>query len=480
MFRTLKIVIFILSTQFLFAQVTVKEAFPNLVFADIVDIQSAKDGSNRLFVVSQLGYIYSFDNNISVSSFNTFLDISSVTSYGGERGLLGLAFDPSFSTNGYFYVDYTRSSPLRTVISRFEINPGSSGAVELSTEKVLIEIEQPYGNHNGGQIAFGPDGYLYIALGDGGSANDPDGNGQNRATLLGTILRIDVNEYSESQPYKIPNDNPFVGNSNGYREEIYAYGLRNPWRFCFDPVTNELWAADVGQGKWEEIDIIQNGGNYGWNIMEGLECFNPSSGCDQTGLELPIWQYGHNSEGGYSITGGYVYRGNNVSELVGKYIYGDFVTGNIWSLYKEEQIIDNELIDATNYAVSTFGVDENNELYFADYNTGKIYTFEGTIVSISAPDPLMKFSLDQNYPNPFNPSTTITYEIPNQVENDFNFVRLKVYDVLGRIVSQLVNQEQKSGTYQVLFNAENLPSGIYFARLTVGTLSKTISMQLLK
>ena len=215
--------------------------------------------------------------------------------------------------------------------------------------------------------------------------------------------------------------------------------------------------------------------------MEGFDCYNPSSGCDQTGLELPIWNYGHSSDGGYSITGGFVYHGNNAGELQNKYIYGDFVTGNIWMFYKEERIVENELIDNTNYQISTFGVDEKNELYFADYSNGKIYTFEGTAVSVFNKNNNMNFSLQQNYPNPFNPSTAIKYSIPN-VASSFSssYVILKVYDLLGREVTTLVNEEQLPGNYEVKFNGRNLSSGIYFAKLTTGSFSKTISMQLIK
>ena len=475
------IILLIFVFNSIIAQVTIKEAFPNLNFSQIVDIQSVKDGTNRLFVVSQPGYIYSFENNSSTSNFDTFLDISANTLSGGEKGLLGLAFHPNFSENGYFYVDYTKSDPLRTVISRFYTDPQSLDEVDVTTEKILLEVEQPRGNHNGGQISFGPDGYLYISFGDGGSAGDPDNHGQDRTTLLASIIRIDVDSTAENQPYKIPVDNPFVGNNEGYKEEIFAYGLRNVWRFSFDSETGELWAADVGQGKLEEIDIIKNGGNYGWRIMEGFDCYNPSSDCDQAGLELPIWDYGHSSDGGYSITGGFVYHGNNAGELQNKYIYGDFVTGNIWMLYKEERIVENELIDNTNYQISTFGVDDENELYFADYSNGKIYTFEGTPVSVFKKNNNLNFSLQQNYPNPFNPSTTIKYSIPN-VASSFSssYVILEVYDLLGREVTTLVNEEQLPGNYEVRFNGRNLSSGIYFAKLTTGSFSKTISMQLLK
>ncbi len=460
------------------AQVKIKEAFPNLTFIKIVDIQSPKDETNRLFIVSQLGFIYWFENDSTVSNFITFLDISNQIISGGEKGLLGLAFHPNFKENGYFYVNYTKGNPLHTIISRFYADPQSLDKVDLSSEKILMEVEQPYSNHNGGQLSFGPDGYLYVSFGDGGSAGDPENRSQDRTNLLGSIIRIDVQSRMGSA-YEIPEDNPYSGNSFGYKEEIYAYGLRNTWRFSFDSKTGELWAADVGQGKWEEINIIEKGGNYGWNIMEGFNCYN-SSDCDQSGLELPIWEYGHNGDGGYSITGGFVYHGNNVVEMRNKYIYADFVSGNIWMLTKNNNDVNNELIEKTDFQIATFGVDNNNELYFADYSLGKIYTFKGTPVTSVKKNRGINFSLNQNYPNPFNPSTTIKYSISESMKSEISNVKIIVYDILGREVATLVNEQQKPGNYEVIFNAIKLPSGTYFYQLTASSFVQTKKMLLIK
>ncbi len=300
------------------AQLQIEKAFPNLSFTQPVDIQSPQDGSNRIFVLSQPGIIYSFNNDANVAEPNVFLDLTNQVLSGGEQGLLGLAFHPDYSNNGYFFVNYTRSNPRRTVVSRFKVSDTNVNEADPNSELVLMEVNQPFSNHNGGQIAFGEDGYLYISFGDGGSGGDPQGHGQNRQTLLGSIARIDIDNTSGNLNYSIPADNPYVDNSNGWQEEIYAFGLRNVWRFSFDPITNNLWAADVGQNSWEEIDLIKNGGNYGWKIMEGNHCYSPSSNCDQTGLELPVWEYGRSE--GVSITGGYVYRGNNAEEIKAKYI----------------------------------------------------------------------------------------------------------------------------------------------------------------
>lgn len=245
------------------SQYNVDVTFPNLSFSHPVGLYSAEDGTDRLFVVEQEGRIQVFGNNPNVSVTEVFLDIRDLVLFGGEQGLLGLAFHPNFAQNRYFYVDYVAPNPRRTVIARYSVSPTNPDMTDMNSELVLLEVAQPFENHNGGQIAFGPDGYLYIALGDGGSGGDPQGNGQNRATLLGKILRIDIDSPSSSLNYGIPPDNPFVGNTEGFREEIYAYGLRNPWRFSFDLTTGRLWVADVGQDRMEEIDIVEKGKNYG-------------------------------------------------------------------------------------------------------------------------------------------------------------------------------------------------------------------------
>lgn len=351
-----------------------EEAFPALTFEQPVDIQSPKDGTNRLFVLSQPGIIYVFDNDLGTKQKEIFLDIRGKVLFGGEQGLLGLAFHPNYNQNGYFYLDYTANNPRRTVISRFNVSQDDHNKADPESELILLEVEQPYSNHNGGQISFGPDGYLYISLGDGGSGGDPLNAGQDLTMLLGSLLRIDVDNTSNGRNYAIPDDNPFKRNTEGFKEEIYAYGLRNVWRFSFDNL-NRLWAADVGQNKWEEINIIEKGKNYGWRIMEGKHCFDPPVNCDTTGLVLPIWEYGHDDAGGYSITGGFVYNGRSAPGLKGKYIYADYVVGKIWILENINGTINNSLLAKTNYLISTFGVDENDELYFADHNSGRLYKF---------------------------------------------------------------------------------------------------------
>jgi len=478
MFNRLSLLItLLLFTSLTFAQLRYVEAFPNLEFAAPVDIQHAGDNSNRLFVLEQEGRIRVFQNDSLVNSTDIFLDIRDKVLYGGEQGLLGLAFHPNYSENGYFYLDYTRSNPRRTVISRFKVSANNPNQADQNSELVLLEVEQPYSNHNGGQIVFGPDGYLYISLGDGGSGGDPLNSGQDRKTLLGNILRIDVDNPDNGLNYGIPNDNPFVGNNEGWREEIYAYGLRNVWRFSFDPITNKLWAADVGQNAYEEINIIESGKNYGWRIMEGFHCYNPSTNCDQTGLELPVWEYAHNDpNGGQSITGGFVYRGSKANELFGGYVYGDFITGRIWVYFEGDNPTNMLIFNNTGLAISTFGVDQNDELYFASFTNGRIYKFLGEPTSVQEEGKLnIDYKLNQNYPNPFNPDTMISFYLSNPEK-----VKIEIFNNLGEKVEEVFNGTAVKGMNRINYTSKNLASGVYYFKLTSDNFSDSKKMVLMK
>ena len=344
--------------------IVLSNAFPNLTFSKPLDFQSPADGTDRVFVAEQGGLIKVFENTTSAEAYSDFLDISSKTVSTSELGLLGFAFHPDYKSNGFMYVTYTPSENL-SVISRFKVSDTDANRIDASSELVLLEISQPETNHNGGQLAFGPDGYLYIASGDGGGAGDPNGNAQNLGSLLGKILRIDVDNAENGLNYGIPSDNPFVDDTAA-RPEIFAYGLRNPWRFSFDFKTNTIWAGDVGQGELEEIDLIEKGGNYGWNILEGTSCYTASN-CDKEGTILPIFEYNHDAND-KSITGGYVYRGTALPALNGYYIYGDFVSGRIWALNPQGN---NQLLLETGLAISSFGTDADNELYVCSFD-GKV------------------------------------------------------------------------------------------------------------
>lgn len=355
--------------------VKIEPAFPKLKFERPIVLTHAGDGTNRVFVVGQLGTIHVFPNDPGTAKSKTFLDISKRVVYKdkeNEQGLLGLALHPKFKENGYFYCYYsTTDQQFTTVVSRFRVSSDDPDRADPTSEQELLRVPQPYWNHKGGTICFGPDGYLYIVLGDGGSGNDPHNNGQNLKTLLGSILRIDVDHHGDGKAYGIPKDNPFANAGDKAKPEIFAYGLRNVWRMSFDRQTGKLWAADVGQDTWEEIDLIVNGGNYGWNLREGLHVFVPKGGkakpeADKTpGLIDPIWEYHHDI--GKSITGGHVYRGSKVPELVGHYVYADYVTGKIWALkYDEAQkkVVANRPITGNIRPVFSFGEDEPGEVYF--------------------------------------------------------------------------------------------------------------------
>jgi glucose/arabinose dehydrogenase len=349
------------------------DAFPGVTFESPVDLQNAGDGTGRLFVVEQRGVIMAVtpiapsavenalpDNAPRQEDVDVFLDIQDLTFFEGESGLLGLAFHPDYESNGHFYVYYVAANPLRTVVSRFSARESDPVSADPDSELKLLEFNQPSANHKGGQLAFGPeDGFLYIAVGDGGAGGE---TAQDLTDLLGSILRIDVDNPEDGKNYGIPPGNPFAGNGSGFREEIFAYGFRNPWRFGFDDSNGRLFAGDVGQDSREEIDVVENGKNYGWDIMEGNLCFNPPSGCDTSGLEPPIHDYGRD-EGG-TIIGGPVYRGV-IPELFGKLIYGDFLSGTIWALvYNGSSVTENrEIANAGEFTLSAFGRDEEGEIY---------------------------------------------------------------------------------------------------------------------
>jgi glucose/arabinose dehydrogenase len=343
-------------------------------FASPTVITHAGDGSGRLFVVEQSGTVRIVSSGGALLP-TPFLDISGRLVSGGEQGLLGLAFPPGFSAKGYFYVNYTRAADGATVVSRFSVSTNPDLAVATSEEVILV-VAQPFANHNGGQLAFGSDGMLYVGLGDGGSGGDPLGNGQSKATLLGKLLRLDVE--AGVAPYRIPPDNPFVADATA-RDEIWALGLRNPWRFSFDRLTGDLYVADVGQSAWEEINFqaasAVGGANYGWNLFEGPACFAPAVGCvPPPAYSAPVAFYGHDL--GCSVTGGHVYRGPGNPGMQGIYFYGDFCSGRLWGLRKVGSVWQAELVGQTGLGISTFGEDEAGRLYLADYTTGIIYRID--------------------------------------------------------------------------------------------------------
>jgi len=369
-------------------------------FSRPVQVTHAGDGSGRLFVVEQVGRIKIIKNGSVLST--PFLNIESLVSCCSERGLLGLAFHPNYAGNGFFYLNYTDNNG-DTVIARYTVS-GNPDQADASSAVTILTIDQPYSNHNGGQLLFGPDGYLYIGLGDGGSGGDPLNHGQDITTLLGAMLRLDVDSGS---PYAIPPGNPYVGVAG--RDEIWAIGLRNPWRFSFDRATGDLFIGDVGQNQYEEISYQPAGAgglNFGWRLMEGNNCYNPSSNCNPGNLTLPIVEYPHSQ--GFSVTGGFVYRGTLYPALQGRYFYADYGVGKIWSIYKTgpDSWSTPELELDTPYNISAFGEDEQGELYVVDYG--------GTVrrlADINGVTPNLSTSQKIGSTPHANPGQVVTYTI---------------------------------------------------------------------
>jgi glucose/arabinose dehydrogenase len=339
-----------------------------------VDVTTAEDGSGRIFVVEQGGTIRTVTNGTLDAT--PFLDVSDRLTSGGEQGLLGLAFHPGYPTDPRFFVDYTNQAGA-TVIASFTVDPATPGRADPGSERILLTIAQPYPNHNGGALAFGPDGMLYIAMGDGGSGGDPHGNGQRLDTLLGKILRIDVGgrdatAVAATTPYAIPPDNPFVATA-GARPEIWLLGLRNPWRMRFDDATGDLWIGDVGQGDWEEIDAIRagtSGQDLGWNIMEGTHCFKALT-CDQAGLTPPVAEYGHGS--GCAVVGGVVARNDTVPGIRDRYVFADYCSGNVWTLDPTgDRLREPDLVLSSGRNISAIGSAEDGTVLMTDFGAGQL------------------------------------------------------------------------------------------------------------
>lgn len=480
------------SNSYLYSQYAIREAFPNLTFAYPTEMVIPPDTTDRIFVLEKRGKIILFNNSQSVSATKTFLDITDRVTADFYAGLFGIAFHPAYSSNGYFYVYYMSGSGagLTLKLSRFTRSGSNPDSALSNSELNLISLPAPSSNHNGSVIRFGADGYLYFAFGDSspGSGGDPNNKAQNLSEMFGKMHRINVDSASGGRNYSIPPANPFYQNSSGYKEEIYSYGFRNIWKFSFDNTTGKLWLADVGQTRWEEINIVESGKNYGWRRKEGLVCYNPSSNCDTAGFTPtdPLFVYGHTS-GNASICGGYVYRGSQMPGLFGKYIYGDYTSGRIWALtWDGINPPSNQQLFDTPYGVVSFGEDKLKNIYFIHFNAtaGKIYKIIDSTISSSAQINNIfpsKFYLYNNYPNPFNPSTLIKYSVPG-----LSKVNLTVYDVTGKAVITLINTFQPAGEYSIVWNGKdafgnNFPSGAYFYNLNAGdNFSETKRMVLVK
>ncbi len=462
-------------------QPILNEIYSDSELGVITEIRGSPVDSTRLFVQSDRGKILIFDKGEKLSGKRTFLDISNKVTYKQESGMLGFDFHPNYEENGYFYAYYIiDSDTIRSIVSRFRVDPENPDQALKSSEEVLINMVQPTYRHNGGKVAFGPDGYLYISFGDGhGYGRDRLKNGQDRTNRFGSIIRINVDGKEGDREYSIPNDNQFVGetcNGEPCQEEIYAYGLRNPWRFSFDSETGRLWLGDVGHNNYEEINVIEKGGNYGWPKMEGNHCHVEVPNCDTSKYIKPVFECEHETCG--SISGGFVYRGSEVQSQQGKYIFADYLANRVWSLDYE---INNgkfttdttTLFEGNN--ITTFGTDQDGELYMGTV-IGEVYRMQ-TKSNNSTPSPTLpdEFKLYANFPNPFNPATAIKFDLP-EPDN----VEITVYDIAGNFISTLVNRRYEAGTHSITFSGEGLASGVYLYELKTGSFTKSKKMMLLR
>jgi glucose/arabinose dehydrogenase len=434
---------------------------------------AAPPGDARLFIVEQSGVIKLLKNGSVLAT--PFMDISSIvltTSAYSEQGLLGLAFDPDFATNRRFYVHYTNLDG-NTTIARYEVDSGNPDVADLSTAQIVFAQAQPYANHNGGSINFGPDGYLYFGLGDGGGAGDPGDRGQDPTTLLGKFICIDVS----ALPYTIPPTNPFVGKAT-VLDEIWAIGLRNPYRWSFDRSTGDMWIGDVGQASWEEIDFDPAGGaggvNYGWSLMEGLHCYDPPVNCGSDTLQLPIYEYSHDA-GECSITGGYVYRGAAIPELQGYYLFGDYCSTRLWALEYDGNEV-TTVLDLTADLnpggqideLAGIGEDGDGELYLVDRDaagSGEVYKVIPD-PSGAGDDPAQgsSFRLGPAFPNPSTGRTEFVMTLTHPSR-----VTVRVYDTAGHPIRTLVSSVRAPGAHRVVWNGKDssghpVPSGVYFMK----------------
>lgn len=442
---------------------TFERAFPQIKFERPVALRP-DPVSGYLFVVEQAGVVRTFPPSDGAAHAHTVLDIRHRVlgqTIDPESGLLSMALHPSFSDNGYVYVFYVSDTPS-TRISRFTTS-GTPAIADPESEKIIIEFERSQLKHNGGDLHFGPDGYLYASIGDGGCCGDPYGHGQDLTTLLGTIIRVDV-DAGDDQPYRVPADNPFADNTEGWRPEIWAYGLRNPWRFSFHPDTGEIWVGDVGELTYEEINRVLPGGNYGWPVMEGSECliWPPGSGigenCEHIGT-LPAYSYGRSQ--GVSVTGGLIYRGTRQPSVQGRYVFADWGMPRILIGTPSEDHSSLESVvtvfRGSDPFISAFGEDASGEMHFLGYFTGHVYRFRrgGDENQITA-------QLHLEGQNPTRATTEITVDLL-----DFSVLRVDVVDAIGRRVRTVVEERlMPPGSETITVDLTGLASGTYFVTLT--------------
>jgi glucose/arabinose dehydrogenase len=447
------------------AEYQLEPAFPALEFTSPTDVQPAVDGTNRMFVLEKRGIIWVFEADYNTTDAHVFLNLIGKVRTSGEAGLLGLAFHPDYAANGEFFVFYITPIPSRTIVARYRVSDDDPNAADPASEVILIDVPQPTVFHNGGQLEFGPDGYLYVAMGD----NRVEATAQDLSDLPGSILRIDVDADPGPPipypPYAIPPDNPFANNADGYRPEIYAYGFRNPWRFSIDDKTRELWVCDVGEDTYEEIDIVAPGRNYGWPLMDGPACFPLGAPCDTAGrdLRLPLYTYKHDE--GDAIVGGRRYWGSRLPELAGVFIFADYTSGMIWGLHYDGAGTPERFDLAPHgHVMLTVGAGPNGEVLIGALD-GQIYRLGRATTGVTRAPVVAR--LLNNFPNPFNPATTIRFTLARSA-----VVRLDIVSVRGEHVRRFEFPRLPSGAHEVAWDGETdaharAASGVYFCRLVV-------------
>jgi glucose/arabinose dehydrogenase len=461
--KNLVILSFILCIPTAFAQYGFQPAFTGILsFSSPTDMEFIPDGSNRSVVLEQRGMMWILEDSQGVTTQRLFFNGKKVVTQSGcETGLLGCAFHPDYANNHFVYLSLDSGSDPNwySQIVRYQVSSTNPDSIIPSSAFTIFSFAQDgLCNHKGGCLRFGPDGYLYASFGDGGGGGDPFKHGQDRSVFFGKILRLDVDHEADGNHYAIPADNPFASNTQGFKKEIFAYGLRNTWKFSFDKATGKLWAGDVGQDAYEEVDIITNGGNYGWNVMEGYHCYpNGDFNCDSTGMIPPIWEYAHNGNS-QAITGGFVYHGSAMPSLIGKYIYGDYISG-IWALsYDGSAPATNQSLFGGG-GISSFAEDSQGEIYAVIYSGGSIEKLISTdVVKNTSSTSPAKLTADRTLLDSKHPWANIHYQLPQN-----QHVSLILIDEAGHEMEHLLDANSLNGEYQ--FNANSLSNGIYFLQL---------------
>ena len=443
--------------------VEVVRVFPNLTFESPIGLTYADDDANLLYVPEFAGRVRVFENDPAVDTAYVFLDLSEEVSGDGGGEFYDVAFHPEYEENGHVYVYYFTTSPRRLLLVRYTRDPADSMRADPASRSVLLDLNSPGPqNHHGGKMAFGPDGYLYLPIGDGGSYSDVLGHGQDRSTLLGSVVRLDVDQPAGGLNYGIPPDNPFAGNTEGWREEIWAYGFRNPYSASFDRLTGAYWLGDVGEVSWEEINVVEGGKNYGWAAMEGPDCFEAEE-CEPELYAPPIYAYPHVGGSPSSVIGGTVYRGRAIPEFDGLYVFGDFFS-RLWAADFADPLNPVVTLLAESFNLVAFGQDREGELYLPRFFVGhmtKIVPVDDTAVEASGESGALSLSV---YPNPFRSHITV-----DVVVRKHGPVRVALYDVLGREVARVFEGTAfPSQLRRIQFDAARLASGTYVMRIEGG------------